>query len=349
MLLVWVIYLSYKIVLTGCEVILVNRNGLDSFRVGKDGCKLDTSVCTSPATCQSDKSCLCSDDEPNFRNPRTRAGDGKNYGCLDSESIRAGVGKTADCVLGPFQLIPHSQKEQATKFSDFGEPKIVIKNCSLPTNGKPVLVKFPDNATEMELQWLDQSYVDLNVSNKVLYFKWKKSVPNLQGTIITFNLYCEVNDSRVNADIKLYQRKCLRAKVLGTWSADTVSVPSDPTVTSTEPKSSQITTKTISSVTVTTETTAEPKSIVSKKIFIALFSASLVANVVLGIIVGFLWKDRKRMQDKHLKITELETIDEQRSAATGDDINAYDEVVTESGMHNERIYDESLPSSRHSN
>jgi hypothetical protein len=45
----------------------------------------------------------------------------------------------------------------------------------------------------------------------------------------------------------------------------------------------------------------------------------------------------------------LETIDEQRSAAIGDDINAYDEVVTESGIQNERIYDESLPSSTHSN
>ena len=33
---------------------------------------------------------------------------------------------------------------------------------------------------------------------------------------------------------------------------------------------------------------------VSKKIFIALFCISLVANVVLWIIIGFLWKDRKR-------------------------------------------------------
>jgi hypothetical protein len=93
LVLVWVIYLSDKMVMTGCEVILVNRNALDSFRVGKDGCKFDTSVCTSHAKCQSDGSCLCSDDEPNFRNPRTKAGDGKDYGCLDSDSIRAGVGK----------------------------------------------------------------------------------------------------------------------------------------------------------------------------------------------------------------------------------------------------------------
>ena len=45
----------------------------------------------------------------------------------------------------------------------------------------------------------------------------------------------------------------------------------------------------------------------------------------------------------------METIDEQRSGTIGDDINAYDEVVTESGIHNERIYDESFPSSIHNN
>ncbi|CAB4024012.1 Hypothetical predicted protein, partial [Paramuricea clavata] len=43
-------------------------------------------------TCQFDGSCLCSvDHEPNFRNPRKRAGDDKDYGCLNSESIRAGA------------------------------------------------------------------------------------------------------------------------------------------------------------------------------------------------------------------------------------------------------------------
>jgi hypothetical protein len=49
-----------------------------------------------------------------------------------------------------------------------------MKSCSLKKD-KPVLVKFP-NATEMELQWLDQSYVDLNVSKKVLYFKVRKCI-----------------------------------------------------------------------------------------------------------------------------------------------------------------------------
>jgi hypothetical protein len=37
--LLWVICLSCKVVMTGCEVVLVNRNIIDSFRVGEDGCR----------------------------------------------------------------------------------------------------------------------------------------------------------------------------------------------------------------------------------------------------------------------------------------------------------------------
>jgi hypothetical protein len=67
--LVWVICLSCETVLTGCEVVLVNRNVTDSFRVGKDGCPNDTSVCKSNATCQPDGSCLCNSKRPSYRNP----------------------------------------------------------------------------------------------------------------------------------------------------------------------------------------------------------------------------------------------------------------------------------------
>jgi hypothetical protein len=97
--LVWVICLCYKVVLTGCEVVLVNRDLRDSFRVGKDGCTNNTSVCTSPATCQSDGSCLCSVDKPNFRNPNIivvggggglKYGD--SYGCVSSDDLRFGIG-----------------------------------------------------------------------------------------------------------------------------------------------------------------------------------------------------------------------------------------------------------------
>ena len=45
----------------------------------------------------------------------------------------------------------------------------------------------------------------------------------------------------------------------------------------------------------------------------------------------------------------MQNIDEKKRATTGDDISAYDEVVTKSGIHNEEVYDESLSSSIHNN
>ena len=45
----------------------------------------------------------------------------------------------------------------------------------------------------------------------------------------------------------------------------------------------------------------------------------------------------------------MQNIDEHSRETTENDISAYDEVVTESGIHNEAIYDESFPSSTHSN
>ena len=96
--LVWVIYLSCKVVMTaGCEVVLVSRNVTDSFRVGEDGCTNNASVCTSSATCQSDGSCLCNADKPNFRNPVIIAEPsfmyGDSSGCVSSEFMRSGVGE----------------------------------------------------------------------------------------------------------------------------------------------------------------------------------------------------------------------------------------------------------------
>ncbi|CAB4008248.1 Hypothetical predicted protein [Paramuricea clavata] len=246
--LVWVIYLCYKVVITGCEVVLVNRNVTDSFRFGKDGCTNDERVCTSSATCQSDGSCLCSADKPNFRNPATRSGVDKSYGCLDSESIRFGlVGGSENCSFGPFQLLPYSQNKPARKFS--GSDNQRMENCYLFYLPQ---AKFPNNATEIELQRFEKSDVDLNVSNNDLYFKWKRSVPNLKGTIITFSLQCVAKNE--NARRTTHQITCLRAKVLGTWSADAVSestkvsVSTEPTITSTKPKSSQTTTISTSSV-----------------------------------------------------------------------------------------------------
>ena len=73
--LLWFICLSCKVFMTGCEVVWVNRNVIDSFRVGKDGCTNDTSVCPSSSTCQTDSGlCLCRDSEPNFYNAYGKPG-----------------------------------------------------------------------------------------------------------------------------------------------------------------------------------------------------------------------------------------------------------------------------------
>ena len=89
----WAIYLSYKMILTSCEVVWVNRDVVDSFHVGKDGCTYDSSVCTnSHATCiNRGGECLCKVSNANFKNPTTRRGDNKGYGCLDDSNIRVGL------------------------------------------------------------------------------------------------------------------------------------------------------------------------------------------------------------------------------------------------------------------
>jgi hypothetical protein len=93
--LVWVTCLSCEVVMTGCEVVWVNRNVTDSFRVGKDGCTNDTSICRrSSATCQSDSGlCLCGVDQPNFRNPAVESSSDKVYGCISNDNIRTGFGE----------------------------------------------------------------------------------------------------------------------------------------------------------------------------------------------------------------------------------------------------------------
>ena len=96
-LLWWVIFLTYKVVMTDGEVVSVHRNVTDSFRVGECGCTNDTSVCTNvSATCRkSDGLCLCNSTKPNFRHsvitPNITYGD--TYGCVDNSLIRLGVGK----------------------------------------------------------------------------------------------------------------------------------------------------------------------------------------------------------------------------------------------------------------
>ena len=194
-----VICLSYKVVVAGSEVVLVHRNVRDSFRVGKDGCTSDSKTCPSSSTCQPNSGlCLCGD-LPNFLNPVMING----YKCVSNEYINVGH-DGFHCGFEPFQLIPYSHNEPATQFS---QPN-AMTNCSLRKKENNQ-VKFPNITNNMELQWLDDSYVQFSVSINALFFKWKKSVPGLRGAIITLYLRCFEGGS--------YVSHCLRAKVFGTW------------------------------------------------------------------------------------------------------------------------------------
>ena len=94
-MLLWATCLCCKVIMSGCEVVWVNRNVTDSFRVG-DGCTNNTSVCTNvSAKCQDDGSCLCKSQTPDYRNPVIKKDFvyGDSYGCINKTLIRYGVGK----------------------------------------------------------------------------------------------------------------------------------------------------------------------------------------------------------------------------------------------------------------
>ena len=90
------ILLLYNVMMTDCQEVVVYRNFSDSFRVGTDGCKYNSSICTTrTAKCLADGWCLCSKDSPNFRNPVIEGLHkyGKTYGCIKSEYILNRVGE----------------------------------------------------------------------------------------------------------------------------------------------------------------------------------------------------------------------------------------------------------------
>ena len=251
-------------VMAGSEVVLVHRNFTDSFRVGKDGCTNDSKVCPSSSTCQPHSGlCLCRN-LPNFLNPAN------GYKCVRSEDIIAGLdGLGVHCGFTPFQLIPYTHSEPATEFTQTNK----MTSCSLDKSRKPQ-AKFPNITNNTELQWLDDSYVQFSVSNKILSFKWTRSVPELRGTIITLYPRCKHGDS--------YRTFCLRAKVIGTWPPDqnptevtavsTAKSPPAPTakrpttVTSAKPSSTETTEPNTPGTTSTTDdvnlnvTTARPST-----------------------------------------------------------------------------------------
>ena len=69
------------------------------------------------------------------------------------------------CDFSPFQVIPYNHNDSATNFTF--ESNDTLQKCVLEN----VLVKYPNNCEEMELEYLNESYVNLNISNNTLYFK----------------------------------------------------------------------------------------------------------------------------------------------------------------------------------
>ena len=88
---------------------------------------------------------------------------------------------------------------------------------------------------------------------------------------------------------------------------------------------------------------------VSNTALIAVLAVSLIVNVVLGIVVAFLWNKKKRMTDNNLTSKEMKNIGEQGKENAENEINTYDEVETYRGAHNDAVYDDSLTSSVQNN
>ena len=151
--------------------------------------------------------CLCGR-LPNFLNPDVKNG----YKCVIGKEIRHGLDGLGDlCSFEPFQLIPYSHNEPATQFKQ----EETMTSCALSKKQK-TLAKFPNITKNVELEWLDDSYVQFSVKDNILYFKWKQSVPSLQGAIITLHLLCVRRDEK-------HVSYCLRAKVFGTWPPESSS------------------------------------------------------------------------------------------------------------------------------
>ena len=69
------------------------------------------------------------------------------------------------CQFNTSRAIPYTQNS-TMKFSYTG-PNVELKNCSL----KDAWSKTPNTTTKVKLEWMNESHVDLNVSNSNLYLK----------------------------------------------------------------------------------------------------------------------------------------------------------------------------------
>ena len=79
------------------------------------------------------------------------------------------------CDLGPFQVIPYSHNDVVTQVKFSSRSEKILRYCSLSKQTKST-VKFPNSSKEMEMQWLNNSYVNLTVSGNTLFFKVGKFI-----------------------------------------------------------------------------------------------------------------------------------------------------------------------------
>ena len=81
------------------------------------------------------------------------------------------AGAIDSCEFGPFQLIPYSSKDAARQFINLRNSTKAVGSCFLWS----AAAKFPDKVTEAHLLWLNESYIDLTVLNKILLFKVRRN------------------------------------------------------------------------------------------------------------------------------------------------------------------------------
>ena len=160
-------------VLSSSEVVLVNRNQIDSFRVGKDGCKNDNNICSTSAICRmSDGFCQCKSNTPTYRKfiLNTNGLKGLVYGCVSNSLIGlSSNNERNNCSFTASNVIPFSHNDSPVKFSYNGS-NVELKTCRLVK----AWTKTPNTAIETEMKWMNDSYVGLSVSDNSLYFKVSK-------------------------------------------------------------------------------------------------------------------------------------------------------------------------------
>ena len=80
------------------------------------------------------------------------------------------------CELKPFQLVPYSHNDPPTKFTVDVNGVEMLLHCSVlngTTRNKKARpqVKYPRYSKEMELNWMEKSYINFTVSKKDFFFK----------------------------------------------------------------------------------------------------------------------------------------------------------------------------------